>query len=170
MSAPFAFHVWLRIPQASIAIADPQLQIAHTRAQELDIDPGRVSASLSDLLKAVDELDFVDIATLRHAHCKLTKLAPAHGLHVLCQKPFAHPGPGQSRDRGLPTCWSGIGHQRELALGALVPGYQAQSIPGQDQTSGLRQVLCTSIMLTAYPSAEHNVVVRVQGYKEACSP
>jgi predicted dehydrogenase len=87
---PFHLQAWQRISQASIvAIADPDLKKARTRAREFGIDPGRVFASLSDLLQAEEGLEFVDIATPPHAHCELTKLAAAHGLHVLCQKPFA---------------------------------------------------------------------------------
>lgn len=86
----FHLQAWGRIPQADIvAIADLDLERARTRAQEFGLDPGRVFASLSDLLQAAEGLDFVDIATPPRAHCELTKLAAAHGLHVLCQKPFA---------------------------------------------------------------------------------
>ena len=86
----FHLQAWERIPQASIvAIADPDLDKARTRAGEFGIDPGRVFTSLSDLLQAEEGLDFVDIATPPHAHYEPTKLAAAHGLHILCQKPFA---------------------------------------------------------------------------------
>jgi predicted dehydrogenase len=72
---PFHLQAWERIPQASIvAIADPDLDKARTRAREFGIDPGRVFTSLSDLLQAKEGLDFLDIAT---------------PPHVLCQKPFA---------------------------------------------------------------------------------
>jgi predicted dehydrogenase len=61
---PFHLQAWERIPQAIIvAIADPDLKRAQTRAQEFGIDPGRVFASLSDLLQAEEGLDFMDIAT-----------------------------------------------------------------------------------------------------------
>jgi predicted dehydrogenase len=61
---PFHLQAWEHIPQASIvAITDPNLERARTRAPERGIDPGRVFASLSDLLQAEEGLDFMDIAT-----------------------------------------------------------------------------------------------------------
>ena len=36
-----------------------------------------------------ETLDFVDIATQAHTHLELTKLAAAHGLNIICQKPLA---------------------------------------------------------------------------------
>jgi predicted dehydrogenase len=38
---------------------------------------------------AVEELDFVDIATTAPSHRPLAELAASHGLAVICQKPFA---------------------------------------------------------------------------------
>lgn len=55
-----SFHLqgWQRISQASIvAIAEPDLKKAQTRAREFGIDSGRVFASLSDLLRAGVVLD-----------------------------------------------------------------------------------------------------------------
>jgi predicted dehydrogenase len=38
---------------------------------------------------ATEKLDAVDIATWRETHAELARLAAAHGVHVLCQKPLA---------------------------------------------------------------------------------
>jgi D-apiose dehydrogenase len=38
---------------------------------------------------AAEKLDFVDIATTAPSHRKLVELAAAHGVSVICQKPFA---------------------------------------------------------------------------------
>lgn len=87
---PHHLQAWQPIPEAAIvAIADPNLEKARARAQEFGIDPSRVFASLSELLQAETRLDFVDIATPASVHCELTVQAAAHGVHVLCQKPFA---------------------------------------------------------------------------------
>lgn len=86
----YHLQAWQHIPEAAIvAIADPNLEKAQARAQEFGIDPSRVFASLSELLQAEAGLDFVDIATPASVHSELTVQAAAHGLHALCQKPFA---------------------------------------------------------------------------------
>lgn len=40
-------------------------------------------------MMAAEKLDFVDIATTAPTHRALVETAAAHGLHVICQKPFA---------------------------------------------------------------------------------
>lgn len=87
---PFHLQAWERISQAAIvAIADPDVEKAQARAQEFGIGFDRVYASLAEVLQAEKRLDFVDIATPPHVRLEPVKLAAAHGLHVLCQKPFA---------------------------------------------------------------------------------
>jgi predicted dehydrogenase len=88
---PFHLHAWQRIPQAAIvAIADPHLENAQARAREFDIDNGRVYASLDDLFLAESDLDFVDITSPPETHRALVRQAAERGVHVICQKPFAH--------------------------------------------------------------------------------
>ena len=87
----FHLHAWQRIPQAEIvAIVDPKPENARARAREFNIDTGRVYASLDDLLTAESALDFVDIAAPPEAHLELVRQAADRGVHVICQKPFAH--------------------------------------------------------------------------------
>jgi predicted dehydrogenase len=87
----FHLHAWQRIPQAEIvAIVDPKLTTAQARAREFNINIGRVYASLDELFRAESNLDFVDIAAPPEAHLVLVKRAADRGVHILCQKPFAH--------------------------------------------------------------------------------
>lgn len=99
----FHLRAWGRIRQAEIvAIADPDLESAKGRAEEFGIDLGRVYASLDLLLQAESDLNFVDIATTPEAHSALIPVAAGHGLHILCQKPFA---PSLSEARAMiETC------------------------------------------------------------------
>jgi D-apiose dehydrogenase len=43
----------------------------------------------SAAMMAAETLDFVDIATTAPSHRALVEMAAAHGLNVICQKPFA---------------------------------------------------------------------------------
>jgi D-apiose dehydrogenase len=50
-----------------------------------------ISASYADAAEMLrsEKLDFVDIATTAPSHRFLCELAASHGVHVICQKPFA---------------------------------------------------------------------------------
>ena len=48
-----------------------------------------VQRILAAAMFAAEKLDAVDIATWRETHVELTRLAAAHRVHVLCQKPLA---------------------------------------------------------------------------------
>lgn len=86
----FHLQAWQRIPDVAIvAIADPDLEKAQTRAREFNIDTSRAYASLAALLGAELDLDFVDVTAPAEVHLELVKLAAEHSVHVNCQKPFA---------------------------------------------------------------------------------
>lgn len=69
-----------------VAIADPSAEARATRMSEFAIPKGYADAAgmLADCA-----LDAVDIAAPRAAHAGLVRLAAAHGLAILCQKPLA---------------------------------------------------------------------------------
>lgn len=93
-------HAWAQIPQAAIvAIADPDLERAQTRAREAGIGVEHAYRSFDDLLAAESALDFVDIAAPPEVHVELVRQVAARGLPVLCQKPFA---------ASLPEAWTMI--------------------------------------------------------------
>jgi predicted dehydrogenase len=69
-----------------VAIADPALEHAETRAAQFGIPA--VFSDAAALLSA-GGIDAVDIAAPRDAHVGLVRLAAGHGLPVLCQKPLA---------------------------------------------------------------------------------
>ncbi|MDQ2780613.1 MAG: Gfo/Idh/MocA family oxidoreductase [Pseudomonadota bacterium] len=79
---------WARLSGRAevVAIADPNLAAANSRAAEFGI--AGVFASASQMLEQTD-LDAVDIAAPREFHAELVRLAAAKGLAVLCQKPLA---------------------------------------------------------------------------------
>lgn len=86
----YHLQAWDRIPQAQIvAIADPNLENAHSRAAEFGITPQRVYPNLEELLKGNSGLDFVDLATPPESHLELVRTAAGHRLAINCQKPFA---------------------------------------------------------------------------------
>lgn len=81
-------RAWQHIPNVAIvALADPHLERARTRAEQFGI--AHVCADATALFDAHRALDFVDIASPPQFHCEHTLLAAARGIHVLCQKPFA---------------------------------------------------------------------------------
>ena len=93
----FHMQAWKKIPQAQIvAIADPNKDNAQQRAAESGIEPDHIYPSLNDLLAVEGDLDFVDIAAPPGAHLDLIRTAADHGIHILCQKPFA-PSLSQAR-------------------------------------------------------------------------
>lgn len=79
---------WRRqAPRARVvAIADPSVDAAQARASDFDIE--RVYPSAEAMLEA-GGVDALDVAAPREAHAALVRLAAAHGLPVLCQKPLA---------------------------------------------------------------------------------
>jgi predicted dehydrogenase len=69
-----------------VAIADPSRPNAESRAQAFGI--ASVYADAASML-AAETLDAVDIAAPRETHAALVRLAAAHRVPALCQKPLA---------------------------------------------------------------------------------
>lgn len=69
-----------------IAIADPSADRAHQRAREFDIE--HVHADARALLEQT-RVDALDIAAPREIHAEVIRLAAAHGVAIMCQKPLA---------------------------------------------------------------------------------
>ncbi|MGI4795476.1 MAG: Gfo/Idh/MocA family protein [Janthinobacterium lividum] len=69
-----------------VAIADPSEQAARTRADAFGIPAIYPSA---EAMFANETLDAIDIAAPRERHADLVRLAVAHSLPILCQKPLA---------------------------------------------------------------------------------
>lgn len=76
----------LRDEARVVAIADPDLAAARSRAREFGIES--VFASAQEMFEDVP-LDAVDVATPREFHAPVVRLAAAKGWPVLCQKPLA---------------------------------------------------------------------------------
>lgn len=80
-------RAWQELPGASIvALCDPDSARLEAFGGEFGID-NRFD-NINALL-ASRELDFVDIAAPTPAHAELVTAAARHGVHVICQKPFA---------------------------------------------------------------------------------
>ena len=69
-----------------VAIADPSLANAQTRADAFGIDAVYADAQA---MFAASRLDAVDIAAPRETHADLVRLAAMHGIPTICQKPLA---------------------------------------------------------------------------------
>jgi D-apiose dehydrogenase len=69
-----------------VAVADPSSENAIRRAEEFGIPT--VYSSAEAMLEA-EKLDAIDIASPREFHAEQVRLAAAHGLAILCQKPLA---------------------------------------------------------------------------------
>ena len=69
-----------------VAIADPSTGAAQARAQAFGVDTVYAEARA---MFAAERLDAVDIASPRETHAGLVRLAAAHGVPALCQKPLA---------------------------------------------------------------------------------
>ena len=86
----FAQHhlnAWQAIDGAEIiAVCDRDESRAKAYAEKYTIS--KVYTDAQSLLET-ELLDFVDIATQAHTHLELTKLAAAHGVNIICQKPLA---------------------------------------------------------------------------------
>ena len=84
------FHLdgWARVPDAQlIALCDldpNRLEQAAAKAPR-----ARLYTDASRLFAVERDLDFVEICTRPDSHPGLVRLAAAHGVHVLCQKPAA---------------------------------------------------------------------------------
>lgn len=76
----------LRDEARVVAIADPDLAAARSRAREFGVEG--VFASAQEMFERVP-LDAVDVATPREFHAPVVRLAAAKGWPVLCQKPLA---------------------------------------------------------------------------------
>ena len=78
---------WRKVAHAEVvAVCDRDEARARTRAAAFTISGVYADAAA---MFARERLDAVDIATWRETHVELTRLAAAHGVHVLCQKPLA---------------------------------------------------------------------------------
>lgn len=79
---------WRRMPELVQigAVCDADRARGEAFAQDFGIP--RLYTSAAEALGA-EKPDFVDIVTRPEAHLPLVELAAAHGIHVLCQKPFA---------------------------------------------------------------------------------
>jgi predicted dehydrogenase len=87
--APFHMRAWEQIENADIvAIYNRTVSKADALARNFGISPDHVYGDYLELFEKED-LDFVDIATAPHIHRILVEAAARHGLHILCQKPFA---------------------------------------------------------------------------------
>ena len=69
-----------------VAIADPNIAAARTRAAEFGV--AAVYDSV-DAMLAAERLDAIDIATPRETHAPIARRAARDGLAILCQKPLA---------------------------------------------------------------------------------
>jgi predicted dehydrogenase len=80
--AQFHIEAWRRIPGVSlVAACDPDVDRARDAAS-------RAYSSAEEMFRN-EELDFVDIATRPDSHLELVRLAAAHRVPAICQKPMA---------------------------------------------------------------------------------
>lgn len=78
---------WRELPGAEcVAIYNRTLSRARRLAEEFGV--GAVYDDPEELLRD-EELDFVDVVTAVESHAGLVRLAAAHGVRVICQKPMA---------------------------------------------------------------------------------
>ena len=69
-----------------VAIADPDRAAARARAERYGIPS--VFGSVEEMLRET-RLDALDVATPRETHAPICRMAAAHGMAILCQKPLA---------------------------------------------------------------------------------
>ncbi len=90
-------HAWAQLRETHaveiVALCDRDADRLATAASAFDIPA--TFADAAELLRSVRP-DFVDIATTAPSHRALVELAAAHGVAVICQKPFA-PTPADAR-------------------------------------------------------------------------
>jgi predicted dehydrogenase len=80
------FTAWSRCRGAEVvAVCDPVLDRAQSRAREFDV-PSVYSSP--EAMIAAANLDAVDIITPRQTHADMIRLAVRHGLSALCEKPL----------------------------------------------------------------------------------
>ncbi len=80
-------HAWKDVKGAEIlALCDRDEKRLSETAQAFGI--ARTYRDAAEML-ALEELDFVDIATTVQTHLPLVEMAASAGLHIICQKPFA---------------------------------------------------------------------------------
>jgi len=80
---------WQAIPDVRIvAMANRTRSRAQAMGRSFGIDDAHIYADYRALLET-EKLDFVDIATAPDVHREQVLAAAAHGIHILCQKPFA---------------------------------------------------------------------------------
>jgi len=80
------FRAWARCQGGSVVAAcDPALDRARSRAEEFGI--ASVYTSPREMLER-ESLDAVDIITPRETHADMVRLAAAHGVDALCEKPL----------------------------------------------------------------------------------
>ena len=85
----YHLRAWSQIDGVEIvALANRTIEKAQRRAKEFGISPAHVYSDHRELLE-LEDLDFVDIATLPDVHRVQVEDAAARGVNVLCQKPFA---------------------------------------------------------------------------------
>jgi predicted dehydrogenase len=70
-----------------VALADPQIALAHEAAQEFDIPV--VTGDARELFDR-DDIDAIDVCTPSATHFELAWAALEAGKHVLCEKPVAY--------------------------------------------------------------------------------
>jgi D-apiose dehydrogenase len=86
--APYHLGAWASLAGRAevVAIADPNVDAAHTRASAFGVPA--VHASVEAML-AGERLDAIDVAAPREVHAEICLMAARHGLAILCQKPLA---------------------------------------------------------------------------------
>ena len=86
--APHHLKAWQRLRGRAevVAIADPNVEAAHTRAREFGLRS--VYSSVEEMFEQ-EHLDVVDVATSRETHAPICRLAADRGLAIICQKPLA---------------------------------------------------------------------------------
>ena len=70
-----------------VAIADPQIDLARSAAEEFDIP--FVAREAGEIFERAD-VDAIDVCTPSHTHFELAWAALEAGKHVLCEKPVAY--------------------------------------------------------------------------------
>lgn len=68
-----------------VAVCDPILERAQTRANEFGISACYDSP---EAMVAAESLDLLDIITPRETHAAMVRLSARHGIHALCEKPL----------------------------------------------------------------------------------
>lgn len=80
------FRAWASCTGGKVvAVCDPAIDRARSRAQEFGI--ANVYASPEEMF-AREALDAVDIITPRETHADMVRLAASHRVHALCEKPL----------------------------------------------------------------------------------